>query len=83
MIPGDAMKKILSRYRDPRLAKKAIEKIWELARDLPAIRIMHVCGVEYCSPALLGYQDVAEDCEQGRVVDPGGETRNLNAMEGK
>jgi len=77
------MKKILSRYRDPRLAKKAIEKIWELARDLPAIRIMHVCGVEYCSPALLGYQDVAEDCEQGRVVDPGGETRNLNAMEGK
>ncbi len=44
MIPGDAMKRILSRYRDPKLARKVTEKIWELARDLPAIRIMHVCG---------------------------------------
>ncbi|MEM4021343.1 MAG: hydrogenase formation protein HypD [Nitrososphaerota archaeon] len=38
------MKAVLSRYRDPALARKLVARIWDLARDLPKIRIMHVCG---------------------------------------
>ena len=38
------MEGILSKYRDKRLARLLIEKIRELAKGLPRIRIMHVCG---------------------------------------
>ncbi|MEM0329392.1 MAG: hydrogenase formation protein HypD [Nitrososphaerota archaeon] len=41
---ADPMKAVLSRYRDPALARKLVARIWDLARDLPKIRIMHVCG---------------------------------------
>ncbi len=38
------LKKVLSRYRDPKLARKLIDKIHDAAKDLPEVRIMHVCG---------------------------------------
>jgi len=38
------MKQLISRYRDPRLAKSVVQKIWEAAKDLPKVKIMHVCG---------------------------------------
>ncbi|MEM3897677.1 MAG: hydrogenase formation protein HypD, partial [Nitrososphaerota archaeon] len=41
---ADPMKAVLSRYRDPALARRLVARIWDLARDLPKIRIMHVCG---------------------------------------
>lgn len=40
----DRVKAVLSRYRDPALARKLVQRIWETARDLPRVRIMHVCG---------------------------------------
>ena len=44
MSRADSMRRVLSRYRDPRLARRIVEKIWEVAGDLPDVRIMHVCG---------------------------------------
>jgi len=38
------IKQILSRYRDPILVKRVVEKIHEVAKHLPKIKIMHVCG---------------------------------------
>ena len=38
------MRQIISRYRDPGLAKSIIQKIWEISKDLPRVKIMHVCG---------------------------------------
>jgi len=38
------VKRILSRYRDPALVKRVVEKIHELAKQLPEVKIMHVCG---------------------------------------
>ena len=42
MIPD--LREILKHYRDPRLAKRLVEKIHEISKDLPEVRIMHVCG---------------------------------------
>jgi len=41
---GMDLKKILSRYRDPKIARKIIDGIHELAKDLSDVKIMHVCG---------------------------------------
>lgn len=38
------MKEVLGRYRDKRLAQLIVRKIHELAKSLPKVRIMHVCG---------------------------------------
>ena len=38
------LKQILRHYRNPRLARKVLEKIHEIAKDLQVVRIMHVCG---------------------------------------
>jgi len=44
LAADDLIKRILLKYRDPKLAKTLVQKIWELAKDLETIRIMHVCG---------------------------------------
>ncbi len=41
---NDRMKEILARYRDRDLASKLVKEIHRLAKDLPKVRIMHVCG---------------------------------------
>ncbi len=41
---NDSIKQLLSKYRDSWLAKKLVQKISEIAKELPKIRIMHVCG---------------------------------------
>lgn len=38
------IKQILSRYRDPLLVRRVVEKIHELARQVTKLNIMHVCG---------------------------------------
>jgi len=40
----DGVRMVLSRYRDPALARRLVQRIWDVARDLPRVRIMHVCG---------------------------------------
>lgn len=41
---ADPTKIILSRYRDPALAGRLVSKICDLAKGLPKVKIMHVCG---------------------------------------
>lgn len=40
----DPIRQLISRYRDPGLAKSIVQKIWEISKDLPKVKIMHVCG---------------------------------------
>jgi len=41
---GDPIKRVLSRFRDPRLARAIVSRIWHLSKGLGDIQIMHVCG---------------------------------------
>jgi len=36
------MRQIISRYRDPGLAKSIVQKIWEISKDLPRVKILVV-----------------------------------------
>ncbi len=44
MEPNDILKYISTRYRDPDLAGRLIDRIKELAKYLDNVLIMHVCG---------------------------------------
>jgi len=44
LAAGDSLKQILSKYRDPGLVKMLVRKIWDLAKNIDDIKIMHICG---------------------------------------
>jgi len=44
LAAGDSLRQVLSKYRDPRLAKMLVKKIWDLAKNIDDVQIMHVCG---------------------------------------
>ena len=57
----DNVKHILARYRDPELAKRAIAKIHEAAKELSEVKIMHVCGTHEWTITHWGIRSLLPD----------------------